>query len=280
LYLETMKTTFNRLRSTWALLAMAVLVTAAPAASDADPQPTCKAMCQRFTDCKLSSFTNKCMEYCKQEGYESSEEGRAQLLMGMRASCPQIQQISSAVQSALDQRQRSSTRNPPPRAPTRSGSYDDAVDDAPVRRPAAGRSSHSGDNCAPVCSRFEQCRLWNYDRCIGFCSANTTDPAKNLSAAQWSCPKLEAWMQQLGVSGSSSRGGVTCTAEASVGTTQGNYPTIYRTITAMGNGPNRDAASVKALKDCGALVSTALNLAWLSGEQTEGGNCAISRCTQ
>ena len=100
-------------------------------------------------------------------------------------------------------------------------------------------------------------------------------------------------MQQLGVSGSSSRGdsryprtsgssggAVTCTAEASLGTTQGNMPTIYRTITAMGNGPSRDAASVKALKDCGALVGTAENLAWLSGEQVEGGNCAISRCTQ
>jgi hypothetical protein len=130
---------------------------------------------------------------------------------------------------------------------------------------------------------------------MGYCSSNTSDPAKNLSAAQWSCPKLGAWMQQLGVSGSRSRGdsrsprdsgnsgnsgGVTCTAEASLGTTKGNYPTIYRTITATGNGPTRGAASVKALKDCGALVGNAQNLAWLSGDQTEGGNCAISRCTQ
>ena len=90
-------------------------------------------------------------------------------------------------------------------------------------------------------------------------------------------------MQQLGVSGSSSGGnssGWTCTAEASVGTAEGNMPMIYSTTTAYGNGPNRGAASVKALKDCGALVGAALNLAWLSGEQTEGGNCAIARCVQ
>jgi len=163
------------------------------------------------------------------------------------------------------------------------------------RRPAAGRSSHSGDNCAPVCGRFDQCRLWKYDSCMSYCSSNTVDPAKNLSAAQWSCSKLGAWMQQLGVSGSSSRGdsryprnwgnsgnagGGTWTAEASLGTTQGNMPTIYRTISAMGNGPTRGAASVKALKDCGALVGSAQSLAWLSGESTEGGNCVISKCTQ
>jgi hypothetical protein len=157
------------------------------------------------------------------------------------------------------------------------------------RRPAAGSYSHSGDNCAPVCERFDQCRLWRYDSCMGYCSSNTNDPAKNLSAARWSCSQLGAWMQQLGVARGTTRatprnsgnsGGVTCTAEASLGTTQGNMPTIYRTITAMGNGPSRDAASVQALKDCGALVGTAQNLAWLSGEQTEGGNCVISRCTQ
>ena len=87
-------------------------------------------------------------------------------------------------------------------------------------------------------------------------------------------------MQQIGVSGSSSRGAWTCTAEASVGTASGNMPMIYSTKSAYGNGPDRGAASVKALKDCGALVGAALNLAWLSGDQTEGGNCVISRCTQ
>jgi hypothetical protein len=153
-------------------------------------------------------------------------------------------------------------------------------------RPAAGRSSHSGDNCAPVCDRFEQCRLWKHDSCMGYCRSNTVDPAKNLLASQWSCPKLGAWMQQLGVSGSSSggdsgnSGGWTCIAEASVGTANGNGPMLYSTTSAYGNGPNRGAASVKALKDCGALVGAALNLAWLSGERTEGGNCVISRCMQ
>jgi hypothetical protein len=269
-------------RSIWVLLAMAVLVVAAPAASDAEPPPTCKAMCQRLTDCKMPSYTKRCLDTCKP--HEASEEGRAQIRAFTRYTC---QQIQSAMAGADDQSQRSSTQSDsapggagaPARGPIRGNS----------RRPAAGSSSHSGDNCAPVCGRFEQCRLWKYDSCMGYCSSNTVDPAKNLVASQWSCPKLGAWMQQLGVSGSSSRGdsrnsgnsgGVTCTAEASLGTTLGNMPTIYRTISAMGNGPNRGAASVKALKDCGALVGAAQNLAWLSGEQTEGGNCAISRCTQ
>jgi hypothetical protein len=239
---------------------MAVLVVAAPAASDAEPLPTCKAMCQRFTDCKMSSYTKKCLDYCKQQGGEASEEGRAQLLIGMRASCKQIQQLASAVQSAVDQHQEGST-------PIRDNS----------RRPAVGRYSHSGDNCAPVCDRFEQCRLWKHDSCMGYCSSNTSDPAKNLSAAQWSCPKLKTWMQELGVSGS---GGWMCTAEASVGTAVGYGSMSYSTKSAYGNGPDRGAASVKALKDCGALVNFALLLAWTSGEQTEGGNCVISRCIQ
>jgi hypothetical protein len=319
-----MKTTFN-------LVAVAVLVVAAPA-SDAEPRPTCKAMCQRLTDCNMPSYVQRCLDNCKP--HEASEEGRAQILAFTRYSCEQIRNSIPGANKHQPQRsptQSGSARNPSTR--TEGTAADDGLDrelddaerqrgndedddrrsravrgrgaggagttprgaGAPARgadgsrRPAAGRSSHSGDNCAPVCGRFDQCRLWKYDSCMGYCSSNTVDPAKNLSAAQWSCSRLGAWMQQLGVSGSSSRGdsrnsgnsgGVTCTAEASLGTTQGNMPTIYRTISAMGNGPTRGAASVKALKDCGALVGNAQSLAWLSGEQTEGGNCAISRCTQ
>jgi hypothetical protein len=71
------------LRSTWLRLAIAVLVVTAPTASDAEPLPTCKA-CQWFTDCKMSSSTKRCLDYCKQQEYEASEEGRAQLLTGTR----------------------------------------------------------------------------------------------------------------------------------------------------------------------------------------------------
>jgi hypothetical protein len=56
-----MKTT-----SRWVLLAVAALAVAAPTASDAKPQATCKAMCQRLTDCKLSSYTKLCLDTCKQ----------------------------------------------------------------------------------------------------------------------------------------------------------------------------------------------------------------------
>ncbi len=300
-------------RSIWVALAIAVLVVAAPTPSDAQPPATCKAMCQRLTDCKMASYTKMCLDTCKQYGYEASEEGRAQLLTLTRYSCQQIQ--STLAGTGGHQPQRSSPRPGSGRNPARTDSNDDEMDQldnelddaemqrggagAPARgaegstpirgnsrRPAVGSSSHSGDNCAPVCDRFEQCRLWKRDSCMGYCSSNTVDPAKNLLASQWSCPKLGAWMQSLGVSGSSSggdsgnSGGWTCTAEASVGTANGNMPMIYSTKSAYGNGPNRGAASVKALKDCGALVGAALNLAWLSGEQTEGGNCVISRCMQ
>jgi hypothetical protein len=315
------------MKTTSTLLAMAVLAVTAPMASDAEPRPTCKAMCQRLTDCNLSSYVQRCMDNCKP--HEATEEGRAQILAFTRYSCEQIRNSMPGAKG--HQPQRSSTQGGSARNPSTRTDADDELDreladaerqlgndenerdrrrgvrgpvrgaggaGAPARGaagsrgPAGGRSSHSGDNCAAVCGRFDQCRLWKYDSCMGYCSSNTVDPAKNLSAAQWSCPKLGAWMQQLGVSGSSSRGdsrssrnsgssgGVTCTAEASLGTTQGNMPTIYRTISAMGNGPSRDAASVKALKDCGALVGAAQNLAWLSGESTEGGNCVVSKCTQ
>ena len=66
--------------SIWGLLAIAGLVVAAPTVSAAQPPATCKAMCQRLTDCKMASYTKMCLDSCKQYGYEASEEGRAQLL--------------------------------------------------------------------------------------------------------------------------------------------------------------------------------------------------------
>ena len=254
----------------WRLLAISCLVVAVPTVTDAQPQATCKAICQRFTDCKTSISTSKCVDYCKQQGLDASEEGRTQLVAMTRASCKQVQQIASAIQSTLDQHQPSSPRTPSPRNPPRHNGEMDQL--------AAGSSSRAGDNCAPVCDRFEQCRLWKHDSCMSYCSSNTKDPTKNLSAAQWSCPKLAAWLQDLGVAAGS--GGWMCTAEASVGTTHGSLSTIYRNISAHGKGPNRKAASAKALEDCGALVTAQLSLAGSSGATTEGGTCAISRCIQ
>jgi hypothetical protein len=78
-------------RSIWVVLAMAVLV-AAPAASDAEPVPTCKAMCQRLTDCKSAGYTQRCLDTCKP--HEGSEEGRAQIRAFTKYTCQQIMEAS------------------------------------------------------------------------------------------------------------------------------------------------------------------------------------------
>jgi hypothetical protein len=69
-----------------------------------------------------------------------------------------------------------------------------------------------------------------------------------------------------------------CTAEGSLGTASENGPMDYRTQTAYGNGPTRDEAGIKALKDCNALMGFYKNLAWTSGQQTDGGTCSIANC--
>ncbi|HSR97027.1 MAG TPA: DUF4344 domain-containing metallopeptidase [Kofleriaceae bacterium] len=69
-----------------------------------------------------------------------------------------------------------------------------------------------------------------------------------------------------------------CTAEGSLGTANGNGPMDYRTQTAYGDGPTRDEAGNKALKDCGAMMGFYKNLAWTSGQRTEGGSCSIANC--
>src|SRR5690349_17990782 len=110
-----MKTT-PMTRSIWVPLAIAVLVVTAPTASDAEPLPTCRAMCQRLTDCKMSSYTKTCLDTCKQYKYEASEQGRAQLLTMTRYSCQQIQAALAGTDG--HQHQRPSTRNTPARAPS------------------------------------------------------------------------------------------------------------------------------------------------------------------
>ena len=36
------------------------------------------------SDCKMSSSTKRCLDYCNQQEYEASEEERAQFLTGTR----------------------------------------------------------------------------------------------------------------------------------------------------------------------------------------------------
>src|SRR5262245_19052509 len=108
------------------LLAIAILIVTAPTTSDAEPQPTCKAMCQRLTDCKMASHTKECLDTCNQYGYETSEAGRAQILTLTRYSC---QQIQSSLAGADGHRQpHSSTRTPSARNPPPAVRDDDEDD--------------------------------------------------------------------------------------------------------------------------------------------------------
>ena len=113
-------------RSIWLVLAVAALVVAAPTRSDADPQPTCKAMCQRLTDCKMPSYAQTCLDSCNKWGYEKSAEGRAQLLTLTRYSC---QQIQSAFGNNTDAQQHQHTSpTSPARPPSRVGNKDDQAE--------------------------------------------------------------------------------------------------------------------------------------------------------
>src|SRR4051812_40523174 len=106
----------------WLPLAVALLVVGAPSVTDAEPGPTCKAMCQRLTDCKMPSYTKLCLDSCKQYGYEATEAGRAQLLVLTRYTCKQIQAAVAGGQSA--------TPTAPARTPSRAArDYDDDYDD-------------------------------------------------------------------------------------------------------------------------------------------------------
>jgi len=239
------------LRSTWVLLAMAVLAMAAPAASDAEPLPTCKAVCQRFTDCKMSSYTKKCLDACKQSGAEASEEGRAQLLTGTRSSCKQLQQIASAVQSAVDQHQRSSTRGA----------------GAPARN-ATRQPQGSAESCSSVCGRASQCGVMQFDRCSKMCSGAAAD-GHHWRLGGASCSEVRnAFVNDKW----------SCWAEASVGTAVGNMPYNYGTTSLMGAGNTRAEAAHDAVKLCNKFVGLDETIAWSGGESVHAGSCEVTRC--
>jgi len=89
-------------------------------------------MCQRLTDCKLSSYTKMCLDACKQYGYEASEEGRAQLGTFTKYSCKQIQSAVGGTDAQQHQNpspRSSSPRNASTRPPAPSNPYDDDYDD-------------------------------------------------------------------------------------------------------------------------------------------------------
>jgi hypothetical protein len=70
----------------------------------------------------------------------------------------------------------------------------------------------------------------------------------------------------------------TCVATGSIGTTQGNYPTLYRNKEWPDNGRTRDEAYMKALEGCNALMGQAANLGYLSGDEVESSGCKVVDC--
>ena len=70
----------------------------------------------------------------------------------------------------------------------------------------------------------------------------------------------------------------TCVATGSIGTTQGNYPTIYSNKEWPDTGRTRDEAYLKALKGCNALIGNAANLGYRSGDAVEAGTGKVVNC--
>lgn len=276
-------------RSIWVLLTMAVLAVAAPRASDAKPLATCKTMCQRLTDCKMSSYTKQCLDACKQYGYEASEEGRAQLLTLTRYSCKQIQ--STVAGTAGDQRSstrnasaRNSSRRPPSTSTPGNDDYDDYDDTGPTAsgydpahrsyQPVRGydsaqTSSQAMDtSCTWVCRRLSECNLMSSQRCGEMCAMAASN-GQPLRIGRESCPEIKrAFVSSKWI----------CYAEASVGTAYGNGPWSYARTSLPASGKTRDEAYLAASSNCNAMVSVDVNTATLAGAAVDSGLCTVTQC--
>jgi len=278
-----------RIQSLWLLLAVAALAVVAPTASDAKPQATCKAMCQRLTDCKLSSYTKMCLDACKQYGYEASEEGRAQLLAFTRYTCKQIQSTVGA--TAGNQHQRASTPTPPtrgssarPPAPSTpyEDDYDDDYDDASGPMASGQRSYQQaggndsaqtssqgpGTSCSWVCRRLSECKLMSAQRCGEMCSIAASN-GQPLRIDRESCAEIKKAFVTTKW---------TCFAEGSSGYAYGNGPWNYRTQSMQSTGRTRDEAALAAARDCNALMGVSTNLSNLDGAAVDSGDCKVTKC--
>ena len=275
-------------RSTWVLLTVATLAVAAPAASDTKPRPTCKSMCQRLTDCKLSSYTKMCLDACKQYGYEASDEGRAQILTFTRYTCKQIQSAVGATTGP--QHQHASTPTPPARSssarpPAPSNQYDDDDD---ASGPTASQSNPSqrsyqpggenesaqtssqgpGTSCSWVCRRLSECKLMSTQRCGEMCSIAASN-GQPLRIDRESCAEIKKAFVTTKW---------TCFAEGSSGYSYGNGPWNYRTQSMQSTGKTRDEAALAAARDCNALMGVSTNLSNLDGAAVDSGMCKVTRC--
>jgi hypothetical protein len=231
-----MKTT-----SLWILLTMAALAVAAPAASDAKPQATCKAMCQRLTDCKLSGYTKMCLDSCKQYGYETSEQGRAQLLALTRYTCKQIQSALGATDAHQHQHASPRTSAPPSSAPPSSAPrtssarrpsnpYDDDDFDYDDERDSVGADRGRGGGGG-----------YNGGRGDSYGGRNAGNSGSDSGSGQWSCRAVGSY--------------------APPGYDGGPDYSDAQNVDVTKWGRTRDEAGIAAIDDCSGMLNLSANTA-------------------
>ena len=258
----------------WVPLAMAVFVVAAPTVSDAEPAPTCKAMCRRLTDCKLASYTKLCLDSCKQYGYEASEAGRAQLLVLTHYTCKQIQAAIAGTPT--------STPTTSARAPSQAARNDAKAtpDQAGGRRPAQSRpqgavpSGGGGPTareirgCSSVCDRVSQCGLMAFDRCDQLCEGDAR-AGHTWTITRNTCSEIKKGLVT---------GEWLCKAEASFGNATGTGSWDYSTELQLGSGKTREEAASRALSNCNEIMSARESVATLGGDRVDAGTCEVTQC--
>jgi hypothetical protein len=228
----------------WVFLTMAV---AAATASEAEP-PTCKAACQRLTDCNMSSYTNMCLDSCKQQGYEGTEAGRAQLLTLTRYSC---QQIQSAMAGTDAHNQRPSTRTTPARTPSTRAPSPDEVELDKLDKELDDFDKQLGNDSAELERR----------------SRGGPKPARGGSAPVRGAKAPARDARVLASRGRPSSPGShwTCKAEGlsvygfDVESGGGGDIRGRSTVSIPANGSSKDEAARKSLSACGSLMTTNLS---------------------
>lgn len=274
-------------RFIWLFLAVGVLVVAAPTTSDAQPAPapTCQTACQRLVDCHIGNYAKMCFDSCKQFKYEA-EAGRKTLLMFTKMSCKQLQQgmASMAAQQGQGPQGQGAQGQ---QAPQGQGQRPAPRGGSPRNGAPRGGAPQGGNIDADMNDLDQLDReLGDLERQLGSdeqelerrSRARGPAPGRGTGGAPQRGQAPPVRGRTAGGNGGGGRGRVwwMCTAEASLGSAEGNGPMTYRQKSAVNNGPTKEEAAMKALKDCGAIVGAAMAIE--GDRRHEGGTCEISQC--
>lgn len=251
--------------TTLRLLALTVLLLAAPTAGHAQPAATCQAVCRRLTDCKLGSYAQTCLDTCKRSGYEASEAGRAQLLTFTRYTCQQIQSSVAAAQR-------------PPASPR-------------TTAPRAGSPPATGNPDLDELNRLQK-ELDDLDRQLDRDSAELDRRSRAVQGpARGAPPRAAAPAPARGAT--PARGARwTCNAEGSsvygFDVAGGRGDVRGRSTVAIpGNGGSKDEAAYAAMSSCNSLITANLSTdrSMHLGSSSEGQwgvrvevACHVTRC--